>query len=363
MKSRVLFLLMAFTVCTGSLRAQSAQAKIVFTDTEHDFGSFKESAGPQSYNFAFVNNGATPLILNNVQASCGCTTPEWTKKPIAPGEKGFIKVSYNPANRPGPFNKTITVTSNGEIPRTILRISGTVEQREKTVAEIYPREIGPVRATSNHIAFVKIIENEVLTDSVGVINDSDKTVNLDFKTPPENLIVKAVPSTLKPHQKGYIEVSYDASKVKTYGFVMHRIYLNVDGVADYRNSIGVSATVEEDFSKLSASDLVNAPVVSFNEDSHEFGDIKEGDQVECVFSLKNSGKRDLIIRDVKTSCGCTAVSPQKNVVAPNETVPLKVVFNSKGKRGRQSKAITVITNDPKNPTTILRISTNVLAAG
>jgi len=363
MKAKILLLVLTLSAFIGEVKAQSAQAKIVFETTEHDFGTFKESEGPQAYNFAFVNQGATPLILNNVQASCGCTTPEWTKKPVAPGEKGFIKVSYNPANRPGPFNKTITVSANGEVSRTILKIQGTVEQREKTIAEIYPREIGPVRAKSNHIAFVKIMENEVKKDSLEIVNDSDQTVSLDFKTPPENLSVKVVPSTLKPKEKGTIIVTYDASKVNTYGFVMHRIYLNVDGKADYRNSIGVSATIEEDFSALSPQELASAPVAKFNEETHEFGDINEGDKVECVFTLKNDGKRDLIIRNVKTSCGCTAVTPEKKVVKAAETVPLKVEFNSAGKRGRQSKAITVITNDPKNPTMILRISTNVKAKG
>ena len=124
-----------------------------------------------------------------------------------------------------------------------------------------------------------------------------------------------------------------------------------------------AATIEEDFSSLTPEQLASAPVASFNEETHEFGDINEGDKVECVFTLKNLGKRDLIIRNVKTSCGCTAVTPEKKVVTANESVPLKVVFNSKGKRGRQNKAITVITNDPKNPTTILRISTNVKTAG
>ncbi|WP_163718182.1 DUF1573 domain-containing protein [Mangrovibacterium lignilyticum] len=363
MKARFLLLVITLSVLVGELRAQSSQAKIVFETTEHDFGSFKEAAGPQAYNFAFQNSGATPLILNNVQASCGCTTPEWTKKPIAPGEKGFIKVSYNPANRPGAFNKSITVTSNGETPRTILRIKGTVEQREKTIAELYPREIGPVRAKSNHIAFVKIKENEVATDSLEIVNDSDSPVSLDFKTPPENLTVKVVPATLQPKEKGSVIVTYDASKVNTYGFVMHRIYLNVDGKADYRNSIGVSATIEEDFSALTPEELATAPVATFNDETHDFGDIKEGDKVECVFNLKNTGTRDLIIRNVKTSCGCTAVTPEKKIIGADESVPLKVVFNSKGKRGRQNKAITVITNDPKNPTTILRISTNVQTAG
>ncbi|WP_423129165.1 DUF1573 domain-containing protein [Gaoshiqia sp. Z1-71] len=358
----IFFVLLAFFI-SGNVSGQSAQAKIVFEKMEHDFGTFQEDAGPQAYNFSFVNNGATPLILNNVQASCGCTTPEWTKKPVAPGEKGLIKVSYNPQNRPGPFNKTITVSANGDVPRTILRIKGNVEARQKTLAEVYPREIGPVRAKSNHIAFVKINENQVLTDTLEIVNDSQAPVTLDFKSPPEHLKVKVIPAVLKPNEKGHIVVAYDAAKVGAYGFVMHRIYLNVDGKSDYRNSIGVSATIEEDFTALSPEELASAPVVSFNAEAHDFGDIKEGDKVEYVFTIKNMGKRDLIIRNVKTSCGCTAVTPEKKVINANETVPLKVVFDSKGKRGRQNKAITVITNDPKNPTSILRVSTNIQSAG
>ncbi len=363
MSVKIILLAVVAFLISAQANAQTTQAKITFDQLEHDFGTFQEDAGPQSYNFQFVNQGNSPLILNNVQASCGCTTPEWTQKPIAPGEKGFIKVSYNPQNRPGPFNKTITVSANGEVPRTILRIKGNVEPRKKTIAELYPREIGPVRAKTNHIAFVKIKENEVLTDSLEIINDSEQTVSLDFKTPPSHLKVKVVPSTLKPHQKGSILVTYDASNIDTYGFIMHRIYLNVDGKADYRNSIGISATIEEDFSALSPEELANAPIVSFNEESHDFGDIKEGDQVDCVFTLKNLGKRDLIIRNIKTSCGCTAVTPEKKVIPANGSVPLKVVFNSRGKRGRQNKAITIITNDPKKPTSILRVSSNVQAAG
>ena len=136
---------------------------------------------------------------------------------------------------------------------------------------------------------------------------------------------------------------------------MHRIYLNIDGQDDYKNSIAVSTTLEEDFSKLSAADLANAPVVTYDMDTFDFGDIKPGTKNEHIFNLKNTGKMDLVIRDVKSSCGCTAVSPSKNIVPSGESVPLKVVFDSTGKSGRQNKTITVITNDPKNPTTILRI--------
>lgn len=363
MKNLMVFLTLLSFTFPGSLLAQTVKAKIVFEKLEHDFGSFKEEAGDQTYSFKFTNSGASPLILNNVQASCGCTTPEWTREPIAPGGKGMIKVSYNPKNRPGPFNKTVTVTSNAENSPVVLRIKGTVEQREKTLVELYPREIGPLRAKTNQISFVKINENEIKSDSLEVINDTDQPVKIEFKTPPSHLVAKAKPETIKPKEKGYIVISYDAKKLNTYGFMMHRIYMNINGQSDYKNSIGVSATIEEDFSALSAQDLANAPVAAFNQNSFDFGDINQGDEVECTFTLKNEGKRDLIIRNVKTSCGCTAVTPEKKVISQNESVPLKVKFSSAGKSGRQNKSITVITNDPKNPTTILRVSSNIKTAG
>ena len=137
------------------------------------------------------------------------------------------------------------------------------------------------------------------------------------------------------------------------------IYLSFNGSKDYKNSIGVTATIEEDFSHLTAEQLANAAVVSFEEKSYDFGTMKQGDKKEHTFLLTNKGKSDLHIRRVRATCGCTAVAPAKKVIAPGETVPIKVTFDSKGKRGRQSKSVTVITNDPNTPTTTLRVSSNI----
>ena len=64
------------------------------------------------HEFVFTNNGNQPLVLTAVKASCGCTTPSWTKEPVLPGQSGHIKASYNSKNRPGRFHKSITITSN-----------------------------------------------------------------------------------------------------------------------------------------------------------------------------------------------------------------------------------------------------------
>lgn len=92
-------------------------------EAEHDFGKIPQGK-PVYYNFEIVNTGKTELKLDNVQASCGCTTPEWSKDPIAPGATAKIKVGYNAA-ADNYFEKYITITYNTNQTKQ-LKIKGTV---------------------------------------------------------------------------------------------------------------------------------------------------------------------------------------------------------------------------------------------
>lgn len=361
---RILQLLMVFSLIVA-FQSSMAQGKpkIAFGEMNHNFGSFMESDGVQTTTFSFKNEGDVPLVLSNVRASCGCTTPKWTREPVAPGASGSIDVSYNPKNRPGSFNKTVTVSSNAENATVVLRISGTVAPREKTLAEEYPRTIGSLRVKSNYLSFAKLTMGQVDTKELELVNDTDEPVEVGFRTVPGHLTAKVEPSTIPAHSKGKLLVTYDSKKANEYGFASHRIYLSINGSNDYKNSVGVSATIEEDFSSLTPEQLAAAPVASFEPTSFDFGDMNQGDKKSHTFQLTNGGKTDLIIRRVRSSCGCTAVAPSKKVISPGETAPIEVTFDSRGKRGRQSKSITVITNDPKNPTATLRISSNIVTAG
>lgn len=96
-----------------------------FKNEEHNFGTIPE--GPAvSYDFEFKNDGKEPIILSTVQASCGCTTPSWSKEPILPGKTSKITATYNTQGRPGNFVKTITVNSN--IGTKVVKITGNVEK-------------------------------------------------------------------------------------------------------------------------------------------------------------------------------------------------------------------------------------------
>jgi len=110
----------------------SAQAKIKFDKTVHNFGQFSETDSKQSCVFIFTNVGDKPLVVNQAVASCGCTAPTYTKTPVMPGEKGELKVAYNGAGRfPGHFKKTVTVRTNG-VPEIVrLYIEGDMTEAKK----------------------------------------------------------------------------------------------------------------------------------------------------------------------------------------------------------------------------------------
>ncbi len=114
----------AYAATPTATTAAAASISFKEKDNSHDFGTVPQGT-PVSYVFNFTNTGKAPLVLSAVNASCGCTTPEWPKEPVAPGKSATIKATYNAAN-PGPFTKTITVVSNAATP-TVLTIKGEVK--------------------------------------------------------------------------------------------------------------------------------------------------------------------------------------------------------------------------------------------
>ena len=120
---KILLLAVAFMVLTV-VQAQQKDSTIVFNKTIHDFGEMVQGV-PQTYSFEFKNTGKEVLTIENVRASCGCTSSGWTKEPIKPGEKGYVSATYNAASK-GVFDKSLTVTSNGTPNVIVLRVKGNV---------------------------------------------------------------------------------------------------------------------------------------------------------------------------------------------------------------------------------------------
>ena len=341
--------------------AISAQPVMKVSTGEHDFGKFKEEAGKQKFDFLVTNSGNQPLVIQNIVASCGCTEPEWTKSPIAPKGTGKITAIYDPANRPGAFNKTLSVYTNAKPEIVVLVIKGEVIPHEKTVEELFIFPVGPVRFESNHLAFTNVKKNEKKIRTMQVINTSPQPAKVEFDNVPPHLAMKANPMTLKPGQKGLIEGTYDATKNQAWGYTTDMVKLKINGTIDQNVYYAVSANLVEDFSGLSKDEITNAPVFNVASTTVELGKIMGSTSNEVEFKFTNGGKSDLIVRYIKASCGCTAVQQgiQGQGIKPGESGSIKALFNSGSYKGKVTKAIYVYTNDPKNSEVVLMLNADV----
>jgi hypothetical protein len=140
MKKLVTFIAIALTLTTSVFAQKDAKIKpvdqIQWSTTKHDFGNIKMGP-PADIVFKFTNNTNAPIVITAADASCGCTTPTWTKTPVLPKESGEVKASYGTDGRPGYFQKSVKVTfDNGTV--TDLEISGTVvtDTPKSTKAEL-----------------------------------------------------------------------------------------------------------------------------------------------------------------------------------------------------------------------------------
>ncbi|MFN3801492.1 DUF1573 domain-containing protein [Belliella pelovolcani] len=119
----------------------SSLGKFSFEEVEFDFGTIAEGKVVEHV-FNFVNDGQAPLVISNVTASCGCTTPDYTKTPVKPGESGFVKVAFNSAGKPGTQAPTVSIQANTSPNVNRLRLKGNVTPRSTTNTQ---GQLGPVK--------------------------------------------------------------------------------------------------------------------------------------------------------------------------------------------------------------------------
>lgn len=352
-------IVIVFAVLLTANMTYAQPATISFEKQVHDFGKIKENGGTVEYSFEYTNTGQSPLIITKVQASCGCTSPSWTEKPVMPGQKGFVKAIFDPTNRPSVFNKSITVESNASNSRVVLRIQGDVLPRERTVQDIYPKAIGELRLQTVHFSFVTVYNDQIKIDTFKVFNSSKEPMKIGFINVPAYIKLKPEPEILNPGQQGIIVGEYDGRKVNDWDFITDRVKLLINNIEEKNNAITLSANLQENFSLLTPEQLKNAPKIVFNSPNHSFGKIKSAGKYEHEFTFTNTGKSELKIHKIKSTCGCTTVNPAKTVLKPGESSSFKAVFSPGGMRGKQNKSIYVITNDPESPSLRLMISAEI----
>lgn len=322
---------------------------LLFNEKIHDFGEIVESKGHADFEFTFINNSGRPVKVLSVAPSCGCTTPGWIKDVVPPGGRGFVKASYDPKGRPGYFNKTLTVTTDLTGPPIVLQVKGTVVEKLSSKAEILPVANGSLSLKNNSFNLGKVFINRpaVITE-FEVANAGEAPLHFLGVTAPSYIKVET-PASLKANESGVIKITYDAKKKNQYGFLSDNIEIKTDDASGALKSFSVYVTVEEYFPTLSAAELAAAPVMGLQLAEVDFARVKKGTVVEKKVMIKNSGRKNLDIRFLQPNCTCLKASMDKSSLKLGESGVLTLLLTTEGRAGTQNKAVTIYSNDPRNP--------------
>lgn len=115
-----------------------------------NFGTIREADGAVSHEFEFENKGKSPVVIEKVTVTCGCTTPPVQSGTGTSGGRGTIRIAYNPEGRPGAFRKDITIQSSGG-GRNVISITGEVTPRPRRSGELYPVRAGALRLATRTV--------------------------------------------------------------------------------------------------------------------------------------------------------------------------------------------------------------------
>ncbi|MBP1638500.1 MAG: hypothetical protein H6Q17_83 [Bacteroidetes bacterium] len=353
----ILFSLFLCSVMTGFSQIREKPV-ISFATRIYDFGTIREEVGKVSHDFVFINTGKTPLVIQQVTASCGCTTPSWTKQPIAPGAQGKIAVVYTATGRPGIFTKTITVTNNSEENPVQLTIHGSVTPKPLSQSQAFPVDFGTVRLKSTLIPIGNIRKGTIKSIVVPVLNASNTNITLSFGSLPPHITVTTQPTTLAPGKESLLKISYNSALTDDWAFRNDPINLivNSDTKGSKKNVLHIAAFISEDFSKLTPIQKRVAPTATLLTKEVKLGKAKTNGTLTGSFAIKNTGNSPLLIRKIFSDCNCISYQLPKAGIASGQTDNIRFVIKAGKLTGLKIENINLLTNSPSTTDLQLPIS-------
>lgn len=326
-----------------------------FSPSEWNFGEIREQDGKVTHTFTGRNEGTEPLVIVEVTTSCGCTTPDFSRKPILPGEQTRITVTFDPLNRPGSFSKELSVFSSRRERVARLRVTGSVIARERSVEEEYPFDFGEgLRLDGNYHAFAYLYRGREASTQFRAVNTTDEpmTLQLEALSPHSNLTLSC-PRNLAPGEHIQIGIScLVPADSPTYGTVQEEVALILNGRRAPRTLTLHGLAVD------APRDKGPAPRMQLSESVVRFGTLRRSAGRQSLpLRIANGGDAALNVRavELQTGIGCSLRAGDR--LAPGETREATVTLDPQAlDYGAASARLLLVTDDRQHPTRTLRIT-------
>ena len=360
---KVIFTAITILLATAAVSAQPLNVK--FDKTVHDFGDIILNSGKQTATFKFTNIGNTPVTIQQIINSCGCTTTNHTKSPVMPGGTGEITAVYSNDEGAYPFDKSLTVYISGETRPVILRLRGIVHDKKKSLKELYPQNFNGFAMRAALVDLGDLDQGNSKSENISVANISTKPITVSFSELSPGLAISPNPLKINANSKADITISLDTKKEIKWGNSDYKAIVSVDNQKVPGKSINVKTRIRDNFAGMSKEEIDKAPLPMANTSSYDFGSVKKGETITHSFSIRNIGGNDLIIHKIESSLTAgTAINPKSIKTNSAGVIDIKINTTSLNKEDIREKGevidiFTLYTNSPKRPMVILIVSGTV----
>lgn len=353
------YIIIVSLLCAVAVQAQGIESMLQFASRSHDFGHIREDGGEVQCIFSATNNGMSDIHITNITTSCGCTSTSYSKEVIPPGAIFELAVTFDPYNRPGRIDKHIFVTTSDTESVIKLQLCGYVQERERTIDEIYPFDMGGgLRLRSNFHAFGYIEQGESLEEYIGYVNTSRQPIHIyvEYIATSGYLSIDH-PTTIPAGAMGDITLRYTAPHTSDiYGTISDKICLTMDGNRA-RYMLSCEAIVTDNFSMV---DDISAPRADISKKIIKFGEINSNNEVlEEVITIANSGASPLKVRRIESTSEALECVATSNEIEAGQCCELHIRLHTEritAIEGLYSERLRIITNDPIRPMQSIKIN-------
>ena len=347
-----------------SLAANAQMLNVVkFKKLLHDFGSVKEESERVSTVFSFQNISQAPIYITKVETSCGCTTPEYSKDTIMPGDTGYVRAIYETRGRGGDFHKNLFVYFNQKDLFQSLMISGHVipEANLASKPNHFSTTYSNLAFTTTMAEFPKLYNTQKQSYKMKAYNYMGYPIRIYEVEAPEFLEIDVQDSLIDVNDSITITVTIDGSKIGAFGEIRRRFGLLTDDPAGTTKILHVFANVKEDFSKMTAKEKKLAPIFELEPTGViDLGKHSAGEKFAYTVTLKNAGKTPLKIHSILPNCSCISVQKNSMTIEAGQTAPLVLTVDTVNQSiANHTKYITIHTNDPNKSEHKLKIIVNI----
>lgn len=358
-------LISVFYINTTQAQTIKEIGHLEFSDTLINFGPVKEEQGVLSYTFKFVNLGPEYFIIEDVEPSCGCITPDYPTDTIHAGEKGQVVLYVDLVNHPGVFKQVVLIKGNASKAPVRLYVQGYVTPSPQPLPE-WERtssfKYNTIYLQKNYANFGVVTTKSPVSVEIPIYNSGSQSVSIQLEKLKLPAYVKVVmlPAKLESKQRGVIKVSFNTKDAPNLGYFAESIdVLFVSGSSITKVPLVLTATIKDAYTPAEAASIVG-PKIQVDKTLIDLGSIKTNEKIATEIRIVNIGVSELIIRSIRTSCSCVEAFSDKLILKPGAYTTLKIVFDTNDRLGAEEKMISIFSTDASNPIVVVKLKALVV---